>query len=178
MRHRQIITFSAAILLSALCLSSCAGNDCLDNKSALPFAGLYASGTLQSLSVSDLTIYGIGAPGDSVLYQSATLKNVYLPFRIDTDETRYVFRYDIFASEETDPAEIPSDTITFRYTRQPWFNNAACGATYNFELTDISWTSFVIDSISAVEAVITNKNIENLKIFFRTEDSESVSYHE
>ena len=193
------VRHAAPFLGAALLMSGCASTDCLDNRSSLPLAGFYAvtpgdapGAEAQSVSVRLLTVYGIGAPGDSLLYESATLSEAYLPFRLDSDCTRYVFRYMAYAPSEDDttapgeddaataretalpfPVElIPADTVTFRYVRKPWFADVACGAMYNFEVTEIEHTGFAIDSVVCPKGVITNLPEENLRVYFRMEQED------
>lgn len=192
---RKTVSFLAATLL----MSGCAGTDCLENRSSLPLAGFYGvapgeapGAEARSVSVSQLTVYGIGAPGDSLLYESATLSEAWLPFRLDSDNTSYVFRYMAYAPSDDDttapgendaeapgeavsplPVElIPADTVTFRYVRRPWFADVACGAMYNFEVTGIEHTGFAIDSVVCPKGVITNLPEENLRIYFRMEQED------
>lgn len=190
---------TAFLLWAALLMSGCAGTDCLENRSSLPLAGFYGvtpgdapGAEARSVSVSLLTVYGIGAPGDSLLYESATLSEAWLPFRLDIDSTSYVFRYMAYAPSGDDTAapgedaaespreaasplpveQIPADTVTFRYVRRPWFADVACGAMYNFEVTGIEHTGFAIDSVVCPKGVITNLPEENLRIYFRMEQED------
>lgn len=145
----------------AVLLASCASKECYDNQNTLPLAGFYSS-TEPSASVSldSLEVYAIGVPGDSVLLKPspASIKEIYLPFNPEADRTDYVF---------TNARTKVSDTIVFRYIRQPWFASEACGVVYRFEMQDISWCGTLIDSVKCPEGIITNRPVENLKIYFK-----------
>lgn len=111
---RKICSMSAsAVMLAVVALSGCSNDECLDNKNSLPLAGFYSSTTTPaSISLDSISIYGIGAPGDSVLHDSVRgLSQSYLPFRIDEGTTRYVIRY---LSGLLGRYGI-ADTITFEY---------------------------------------------------------------
>lgn len=153
-----------------LALASCASNDCYDNKNSLPLAGFYSSDSVpQAISLDSISIYGIGAPGDSILQDSVrTLSQTYLPFRIDQGETRYVIQY---LGGLLGVYHI-ADTITFNYDIVPWFVSAACGAVYDYKITSIETTHNIIDSVTCPQGVIDNTDIENLKIYFRVAVSE------
>lgn len=155
-------------------LASCSSNECYDNHSALPLASFYAYPSMHGVSLQRLEIYGIGAPGDSVLYAPQSLSQAYLPFRLWQDTTQYVFAYmgelpDSIVSEF--PELVPRDTLTFVYKPKEWFVSPACGAMYFYDMDTVTHTSFLIDSV-AYNEVITNENTTNIKIFFRAEVNE------
>ena len=155
-----------ATLLSVM--AGCGTSECYENHSALPLAGFY-SATGQAVTVRRLTVFGIGAPGDSVLYYDQTMSEAYVPFRIDRDTTTFVLAYMAYLEEgqrvDINSPSIPKDTIDFIYERKPWFVNPACGAMYFYDMKDVKFTRHLLDSIST-EPVITNQNSVNIKIFF------------
>lgn len=152
-----------ALVLSAITLSC--SDTCTENKNTLPLAGFYESGgdSSNQISISDLQIRGLHAPGDSILSRANERKSeVYLPFRIDSDTTVYVF--DLLSESESD---ILSDTVRFIYSRTPRFVNVECGVSYLFDMQKIEHTGFMIDSVTCPNGFIDNTNSENLKIYFR-----------
>lgn len=152
--------------------AGCGGNECYENHSALPLSGFYSAFTGSKIGINRLTIYGIGAPGDSMLYYDEMLNLAFLPFQLDTDTTTYVFAYMQFLEQgesvDVSNPKIPKDTISFIYDRKPWFVSPACGAMYFFDMKKVTYTNHFIDSV-ATEPTITNQNIENIKIFFNAE---------
>ncbi|MCH5235485.1 MAG: hypothetical protein J1E16_09330 [Muribaculaceae bacterium] len=146
----------------------CATSECYDNQNSLPLAGFYSSEEVPApIALEAISIYGVGAPGDSVLQDSVkNISEVYLPFRIDQNSTTYqIFylsgwpgQYGIF------------DEITFNYDIVPMFVSAACGTVYYYKMTSIEHTDNFIDSVVCPKGEITNANIENLKIYFKTEE--------
>lgn len=155
------------VIVMPIVFGACSSSECYDNHSALPLAGFYSYPDGQAVSVNGLTIYGIGAPGDTLLYSRETLREAYLPFRLDSDTTSYVLRYLTTPPEEGMEAPVLTDTITFVYNRKPWFVSPACGGMYFYEIKDVMHSHLLIDSIST-EEVITNLNTQNIKIFFNT----------
>lgn len=152
----------------ALFLGGCAASECLDNQNARPVAVFLASGGSSAgkpISVPSLTIYGIGAPGDSILADDQSLAGLTLPFRISEDETRYVFSYG-------GDLEGMRDTVTFRYKSVPEFVSEACGAIYAFDDLEVASTEWLIDSVVCPLKKITNVEREYIKIYFRTADEE------
>ena len=164
---RKFLPF--AVLLGACISTGCSSNECYENHSALPLADFYSASTMQKVSLTGLTVYGIGAPGDSMLYIRQNLSQAYLPFRIWEDSTSYVFAYYGLVSDALEDDEnvvVPTDTITFRYEPKEWFVSPACGAMYFYDMKSASHTSLLIDSI-AFNNIITNENTSNIKIFFK-----------
>lgn len=150
---------------------SCSSSECYDNHSALPLAYFYNAATLQQVSLQRLEIYGVGAPGDSILYTPQTMNQAYLPFRMWQDTTQYVLAYygmlpDSIASMY--PELVPRDTVTFIYKPKEWFVSPACGAMYFYDMDTVVHTSLLIDSV-AYNEVITNENTVNMKFFFKEE---------
>lgn len=144
---------------------SCSNDECLDNKNSLPLAGFYSSDSVpKQVSLDQISIYGVGVPGDSVLHDSVKgLSQSYLPFRIDQNSTQYVIQY------LTGLGGILRirDTITFNYEIIPWFVSSACGTIYKYKMDTIETTHHFIDSVTCPGGTINNANIENLKVYFR-----------
>lgn len=167
---RVILRFAGRLVAPALlafmiCVGACSSDECLGNKNSLPLAGFYSSEEKPaSISIDSVSIFGIGAPGDSVLHDSVrSLKETYLPFRIDSERTTYVIRYlqGLLGQYRV------ADTITFDYAIKPMFVSSACGVVYEYEMRDIVTTHNIIDSVVCPNGVITNANSENIKIYFR-----------
>lgn len=149
-------------------IGGCASNECLDNKSSIPLAGFYtpdAAGVPKSTGIKGVRIYGMGAQGDSVAGEG-DLTQVYLPFRIDSDETSYVIEY---TAESDSEGESPTDVVTFRYKMKPWFVSSACGAVYYYEMREIVSTHHRIDSVTCPNGMITNADRETIHIYLHPE---------
>ena len=156
------ITAALSVMLAPAMLTGCAG-ECTENRAALPLAAFYVGGdATQKATVDSLSVRGIGAPGDSVLFEG-TADNVYLPFRIDVDTTRYVF-----ASARKEPLARP-DTVSFIYERILRLSSPECGASYYYRIDKITNTGTMIDSVVCPQGYIDNANIENLRIYFNPE---------
>lgn len=154
---------------TALIASGCVSDECLGNKNALPLAGFYSSfEPQQALVLDSVTICGTGA-NNSVQTDAMGLSQTYLPFRIDCDSTAFIFRFlDPDAIARPDGSlSFTTDTLIFRYERQPYFVSSACGAMINFRILSVSSTATAIDSVVCPDHVIDNADKENLKIYFR-----------
>lgn len=153
-------------------LAGCSTSECYDNQNSLPLAGFYASGEKPlPISIDSISILGIGAPGDSILQDSVrSISEVYLPFRIDENSTTYEIRYlsGLFGQFRV------KDIITFNYDIVPMFVSTACGTVYYYKMNSIDYTDNLIDSVTCPGGVITNENIENLKIYFRVDLEEDM----
>lgn len=157
--------FPIIVVLTIAIVVGCSNDECYDNKNSLPLAGFYSSEEVpKQVALDSISIYGVGAPGDSVLHDSVRgLNQSYLPFRIDQNSTKYVIRYLTGL-----PGKLRMrDTITFNYEIIPWFVSSACGVIYKYKMDTIITTHNIIDSVTCPLGTIDNANIENLKIYFR-----------
>ncbi len=165
-----LLPFVSVLGLTLPLLWPCSTEECMDNRNSLPLAGFYASMPGHpKIAVDSISIYGLEAPQDSVLVDSATnIQSAYLPFRINDTSTSYVISYN--ASALNSP--LLNDTVTFSYTLQPWFVSEACGAIYRYHVGGIDYTRHLIDSVACPTGIIDNKPTENLQIFFRVNSDE------
>ena len=146
--------------LVALCAASCNDDSCYDNGSAIPLARFYASGTATQVSVKGLTVRGIDNPGDSLLVDSMTVNETFLPLRATRELTQWVLDYGV---------DFPSDTLSLHYHAIPYFSSAECGAMYNFEITKVDATTHVLDSVVLVTPLVDNVTRVTMRIYFPTE---------
>lgn len=172
MKHKwlsKILIGVAAVIATAM-ITACNSDECYQNKNALPLAGFYSSQPDHAkLTVDSIQVTGVGVPGDSVLSTGKSrISELYLPFRLDSDTTKYLFRY----IRKDLAAYGLRDTITFIYSREPRFVSSACGVSYAFVMKEIRHTSILIDSVACPAGEITNMATQNLQIYFRTEESD------
>lgn len=163
MTCRNVIgSFIAAIIL--VMAYGCATTGCLENQNAIPLADFYSSQTQSAISLSDISIVGVGAPGDSAILETPpNASQVYLPMRSARQTTSWA----IFYNQEG--LEGVSDTIHLSYTSEPYFASSECGAMYIYHLTSVSCTTNVLDSVGVLDSLITNVDKTYLRFYFRTE---------
>lgn len=158
------IFVSSFIIVTGL-LQGCSTSECLGNQSSIPLAGLYSAVTEKAITIDSITVYGYAAPNDSMLLKNAQgIKQVYLPLRINNSETQYIFHYD----QKAISAIENNDTVTLKYTSKPYFDSFECGAMYQFEITELSYTTHIMDSVGLISNVITNADVETIRIFLKT----------
>lgn len=166
MRFRTATASAGLLLIVSAIVAGCATDDCDGNRNTLPEAGFYANTAAHpKLAIDGLTVFGVGAPGDSLLLDSAVnVSSVPLPFNLDAGSSTFVFRYDQAGGLE--------DRVTFCYEAQPYFVSSACGVSYRFHIKGIEHTSQLIDSIAVPGDIITNAEGENIRIYFRYTEEE------
>lgn len=159
------------VVFTASLLPGCSSDECTQNRNALPLAGFYSSAEGHSkLAVDSVSVYGVDVPGDSILSDGKKrINQLYLPFRLDRDTTRYVFRY---LQKELAAMDL-KDTVTFIYSRNPRFVSAACGVSYVFTMQEIRHTDIIIDSVACPAGEINNMATQNLEIYIRTTETET-----
>ena len=149
-------------------MPGCMPDECAENRVTTPLAGFYyidasKGNKSEKLELDSIEVYGINQPGDSILFNGKNrISQLYIPFRIDNDTTKYVIRYlykDLAALNLR-------DTLTFIYTRQPRLVSETCGVSYLFDIQKVANTNMLIDSVVYTK-VVSSKPIENFKIYFR-----------
>lgn len=156
------------IAVLAVSLTSCNTTGCTDNQSSIPLAGFYGSGNDRAISVDSIEIGGEGAPGDSLLTSGMSpVSSIYLPFRAADGNTTFFFRYRQQALEGL------ADYITFTYTATPYFASEECGAMYRYHITSCDYTTHLIDRVEILDSLVTNTDVERIKIYFRTADEDA-----
>lgn len=159
----------AIALILGAAVSACNSAGCLDNGSALPRAGFYSSSTGRPISVDSVEIAGVGAPGDSVLEDAhPALSQIYLPMKPGATMTQWAL---IYRQKELEDLGI-TDTITFNYESIPYFASEECGAMYIYRITGVKHTYNIIDSVTLLDSLITNVELERIRIYFRTAQEE------
>ena len=160
-RLQHIIATVVTLLIAALALPSCSDDSCYDNGSSLPLATLWMDGSQQT--IPGLSIMGIGAPGDSLLADSTSIQEVYLPLRAGASESRFAL-WRTIVSDET--RWVVSDTLTIDYEAIPYFHSAECGAMYNFSISQVRHSHHGIDSVVVLTPLVTNARMPALRIHF------------
>lgn len=146
------------VVLCVACMAtmwSCSNDTCVDNGNSLPLAAFYHDKS--QVTVNNLTVWGIGAPGDTLMADNESLSQVYMPLRATAEQTKYAINY----------GGAYNDTITFNYKAVPFFHSVECGAMYNFEIESLSHTTNGIDSVIMDEKVITNADKVNIRIYIK-----------
>ena len=162
---KKIIYFISAALLATIGFLSCNNGECFNNQNTLPLAGFYSMQTKQAISVDSLTVYGVGAPGDSLLLDNGKGSTLYMPMPLSGNSTRYVFHYN---AEALNYIEL-NDTLSIDYNCYPQFVSDECGAIYKYDVENFSYTTHLIDSIAIPTMEFNNVDVEVIKIYFRTE---------
>lgn len=157
----NILAVAAAVMM----LQSCNSVGCTDNKSSIPLVGFYSYEELTAITVNNVSIGGVDAPNDSLLVEKESVDKVYLPFRADAGQSSFFIRY------EDEALNFPElfDTITFKYTPIPYFASKDCGAMYRYRIDDYSYTRHLVDSVGLLTDVMTNADVETIRVYFRTQ---------
>lgn len=165
---QALYVISALFLLAASV--ACNTTGCLNNQSSIPLAGCYSSSTGDAVGIASVVeFHGVGAPNDSVLSPATSAANrIYLPMRSTASRVRWCLHY----LQEGINTIALNDTISFYYRSIPYFASEECGAMYEYVIQECYYTTHLIDSVAVLDSVITNQDIEKIKIFFRTAEEE------
>ena len=163
----KILTRILILPLLPLLFASC-NYTCTDNSTSLPVAGFYSSSTKQKISISTITVGGVGAYKDSLLVNNTSASQTFLPFRSSTGEVKFFFHYGQDGLDD----DAHNDTITFNYESYPYFVSEECGAMYRYNITRCLYTTKLINKVVIADSLITNVGEEHIQIYFQTFDTE------
>lgn len=156
----RLLKYMIASVLIALGLQGCGDGSCYDNGSAVPLARFYQSGTTTQVTVNNVTIGAIGAPADTLLISNSAISEAYLPLRASATTTRWRMAF------LTTESVVVADTITITYRPYEYFASVECGAMFAFDISQVTATGHVIDSVVIAEPRVTNIDQVNLRIYF------------
>jgi len=156
-------TAAIALTLTALAIgtTACSDDTCNGNSSSLPLATFYVGNSQQT--IPGLTVMGIGVPGDKLLLDSASVKEVYLPLRATVKSTSFNLRRWMTVGST---ATCFNDTITFDYEPVEYFHSLECGTMFNFDIKRVSHTSHAIDSVVLLTPHVTNSRTPAVRIHY------------
>ncbi len=161
---KSVLLAAAVATLSAI-MAGCNAAGCIDNQNSIPLAGFYSMASGEAVSVDSLAVWGVGAPGDSLLLApSAPASQIYLPLRAASRESAFCFAY---RAKEFDYPQM-QDTVTLTYTSHPWFISEDCGAGLRYRIDRLTYTRHLIDSVGVTDSLVTNVSPETIRIYFRT----------
>ncbi len=166
MKRSWLNKFLPTVAVIATMCCGCSDDVCYDNTSALALLRFYTSGTTTQVSPVATSIGGIGVPGDTLLLDSVTAGDVYLPLRPNVTTSQFKIRLCRIADNDT---TFVTDTLTVGYTPLPYFVSHECGAMYHFRLNDVDVTRHLIDSVAIAAAVVTNVPQVSLRIYIPTD---------
>lgn len=161
---RLIIPIFAALSALATILAGCNTVGCTENRSSIPLAVFYASGTDRQLAIDSVAIGGVDAPDDSLLVkpQRGTTQ-FYMPLRSQTDNTSFFISYRWEGMPER-----YNDTLKFEYTSMPYFASEECGAMYRYRIDRLEYTTHLLDSVVILDSLVTNAEIPTIRLYYTT----------
>lgn len=140
---------------------ACDETECTES-TVVEFYGNFYNVRDNTVYTDTLAIYGIGAPNDSLLIDSMSIKSISLPLKLTDTETSFVFDFINRAK-----AAIVRDTVFVYHQNNVHFISDACGCVMFFSIDSIAYTKHKIDSIAINLKDVINEPQENIQLFFR-----------
>jgi hypothetical protein len=155
MKGVRSISVVSAIMTLVLLLESCGEQACYDNTDPMMNSLLLESGTGVSVKATSIVVTGITATDTIEFVNAKTVSSFYLPLDPGNDVSTFYIVLDGI-----------TDTAVINYTRHPHLVSDECGYTIVSELTDLSTTHNIIDTL-----IIENKSVNlngktNLHLFY------------
>lgn len=153
-----------AACTSAILLAGCNSSGCLDNRRSIPLACFYNAADGTTLTVDSLEVWGVDAPADSAVLESGTkASQLFLPMDPARNVTRWAIAYHYRGHDGAEDF----DTISLAYDIIPYFASHECGAMYSYDITSLTYTTHLIDSIALLEPLVTNDGLPTMNVYFK-----------
>ena len=151
------------LLITCLSLGfmACDETECTES-TVVEFNGNFYRKRDNTAYTDTLSIYGINAPNDSILKDTAAIKTITLPLKLTDTETAFLFDFVNRAK-----ASFIKDTISIFHQNNVHFISDACGCAMFFSIDSIAYTRHKIDSIAINSKDVINEPQENIQLFFR-----------
>jgi len=149
------ISLIGAVLMLILELASCSKQACYDNTDPVMNASLLASGTGHDTSAVSLIVRGMTATDTIDFVDAKSVSNFSVPLDPGNDVTIFYIILDGV-----------TDTAVITYDRTPHLVSAECGYTFVSELTGLSTTHNIIDTILIENNSVNLNGKRNLHLFY------------
>lgn len=155
MKVVRFISVLSAVMLIVLLPVSCAEQACYDNTDPMMNTLLLESGTGVSVKAASIVVTGMIATDTIDFLDVENVSSFSLPLDPGDDVSVFYIVLDGI-----------TDTAVINYTRHPHLVSAECGYTFISELTGVSSTHNIIDTL-----IIENKSVNlngerNLNLFY------------
>lgn len=157
MKGIVFILFFYAIIF---CFPSCSENDCsLGGRPSARFTFLNSKNNKVISLFDSLTITALGT--DSILLnRGKSINHIILPLSYVDQETTFILHY----------TKLLRDTIWVTHKNFPHFISMDCGISMFYQLREIQYTTFLLDSILLVDPNINDNEKENCRIYYTTDN--------
>ena len=155
MKIVRSISVLVPVMLLVMVAESCADQACYDNTDPVMNTTILESGTGVTVKAGSIVVTGITATDTVEFVNAKTVSSFSLPLDPGNDVSTFYIVLDGI-----------TDTAVISYTRHPHLVSAECGYTFVSELTGVSTTHNIIDTL-----IIETKNVNldgerNLNLFY------------
>lgn len=136
-------------------MSSCAPEACFEETNAYLKATFSLDATKKNTAPDSLTLYGITKPEDKIYDKEKGVQPALIPLNASADTSTFIIRINGV-----------TDTVQFVYSSYPHLISRECGYTIYHYLDTFFHTTYSIDYIYLVNNSITNRDEENIRIYY------------
>jgi len=148
----------AALLLAAIVLTGCGGDDCVINNTVTATMNFYLDDGNACQITDTLTVTVVRAEGDSVvLNKKVGATGVVFPLSYNSTADAYVFHF-VRAGVR--------DTVFIRHDNHPYFISLDCGTAMFHTLLEVDCTHNLMKSVNIVYPEINYDAQENIQLVF------------
>lgn len=155
---KNIILISALIGFAACSTNTQCGDDLTVDMETTIYERTYNVTTkvyaYTQFAVDSLWLHALD--NDSLLYNKSTSKNtITFPLKNSAQQTDYVIRF----NDTTDTLSV------FYQNNDQYYISLECGCIVSHTITDVTTTGHFIDSLAIINPIITNTDVENLRLY-------------
>ncbi|MCU4174143.1 DUF6452 family protein [Carboxylicivirga sp. N1Y90] len=161
MRLIRIVQWS--IIFAFAAIYSCSNSSiCLSNQHAVQTSFMAAHVDSENdTTLNGITVHGLN--NDSLLHDSASVQEMYLPMDLNRDTTEFIIQEELKVGEAIITTK---DTLVFVYDKDLQYVSGDCGMTFNLILDTVIYTTNIVDSVRiSYPNVNYGENLENVKIY-------------
>ena len=151
----RLLSGYALFLSATFILFSCTPQSCQEETEVLIGSSFYMSGTGRSTAPDSVTVYGAGKDGSFICRNATGKQVIFLPPDASSGYCSFVIGINGIY-----------DTLTFSYSTYPHLLSKECGYTYFYTISGCSFTENAIDTVIIRNNRVTNRNEENIRIFY------------
>ena len=155
MKVVRFISVVSAIMLLVLLSESCAEQACYDNTDPVMNTLLLESGTGATVEAASIVVMGITATDTIDFVDAKSVSSFSLPLDPGNDVSVFYIVLDGV-----------TDTAVINYTRNPHLVSAECGYTIINELTGVSSTHNIIDTLIIENESVNLDGERNINLFY------------
>lgn len=165
MRHTRHTLCLLSVLLMAIAMGACSGEDCpINNTVQGKMTFVSHLGDPVAIANATLSVSVVRPQGDSViLNKKQKAADVTFPLSYTHETDTFIFCYNL-------DGEVIYDSLYIGHTNTPTLVSIDCGTAMFHHITSASSTQYLIDTLILKSSEVNYDERENIQVVYRTAD--------